>query len=320
MKGVAQHQGYRENGAQRIGDALTCDVGRRSMNRFVEADRASDAGRSQQAERSHDSTCLIGQDVAEHVFGEDDVELGGLEDERHGGRVHVHVRELDIGKISGDASDDFAPETRALQNIRLIDGEQMQAAGASKLKCDAGDGLDLRLTVAHGVERVARAARAINGAWLAEIQSAEQLAHDEDVGAFDDFFAQRRGGSQRRIKDCGPKICEGSEFLAEAQQSSFGAKFARIVIEGWTADCSEQYRLGGEASLNGRVRHGISELFEGHSPDLFFVEFEIVVKGGGHFFQNANGLGGNFRTNSVAGEGSDTELHGLSFVSERIKG
>src|SRR4029077_13180561 len=120
------------------------------MNGFVEADRASDAGRCEQAERSHDSTGLIGEDVAEHVFGKDYVELGGLEDERHGGRVHVHVRELDIGKIAGDASDHFAPETRALQNIRLVDGEQTPSAGAGEFKCDAGDALDLRFTVTHG--------------------------------------------------------------------------------------------------------------------------------------------------------------------------
>src|SRR5216684_2992648 len=201
------------------------------MDRFVEADRASDAGRSEQAERSHDATRLVGEDVTEHVFGEDDVELGGLEDERHGGRVHIHVGELDIGEIAGDTSDDFAPETRALQNIRLVDGEQSPAAGACKLKCDAGDALDLRLTVAHGVERVARAVRAVvlgnYGAWLAEIQSAKQFAHDEDVGSFNDFLAQRRTGSQHRIKDSGTKIGESSEFLAETQQSSFGAKFAR---------------------------------------------------------------------------------------------
>src|SRR4029077_5069245 len=122
------------------------------MNGFVEADRASDAGRCEQAERSHDSTGLIGEDVAEHVFGKDYVELGGLEDERHGGRVHVHVRQLDIGEIAGDTSDDFAPETRALQNIRLVDGEQTPAAGSSELKCNAGDALNLRLAVAHGVE------------------------------------------------------------------------------------------------------------------------------------------------------------------------
>src|SRR6266436_7058996 len=148
------------------------------MNGFVETDRASDAGGSEQAERSHDSAGLIGEDVAEHVFGEDDVELGGLENERHSGRVHVHVGKLDIGKINGDASDDFAPETRALQNIRLVDREQSAAAGAREFKCDAGDALDLRLTVAHGVERVARAGSALDGARLAEIQSAKQFAHD----------------------------------------------------------------------------------------------------------------------------------------------
>src|SRR5260221_2015940 len=213
------------------------------MDGFVEPDRASDAGRREQAERSNYSACLVGQDVAEHVFGEDDVEIGGLDDERHGGRVHVDVSELDLGKIAGGASDDLAPETRALQNIRLVDGEQTPAAGAREFKCDAGDALDLRLTVAHGVERVTRARSALDGARLAEIQSTEQFAHDEDVGSLDDFFAQRRDGSERRIKDYGPKIGEGSEFLAEAQQSSFGAKFARVVIEGWTAYCSEQYCL-----------------------------------------------------------------------------
>src|SRR6266853_1047777 len=201
------------------------------MNGFVEADRTADAGRSEQAERSHDSAGLIGKDVAEHVFGEDHVELGGLDDQRHGGRVYVHVGELYIGKIAGDASDDFSPETRALQNIRLVDGEQTPAAGSREFKCNAGDALDLRLTVVHGVERAARAVRAIDGARLAEIQSAKQFADDEDVGSFDDFLAQRRAGSEHRIKDSGTEIGESSELLAEAQQSSFGPKFARIVIE-----------------------------------------------------------------------------------------
>ncbi len=154
---VAQHQGDRENCAQRIGDALARNVGRRSVNRFVEADRTSDAGRGQQAQRSYDSARLIRQNIAEHIFGEDDVELGGLEYERHGRRIHVHVRELNIGKIAADASHNFAPETRALQNIRLVDGKHAPPAAARKLKGDAGDALDLWLAVAHGIDRLARA-------------------------------------------------------------------------------------------------------------------------------------------------------------------
>src|SRR5208282_3171755 len=279
------------------------------MDGFVETDRASDAGGCQQAERSPDAANLIRQDVAEHVFSEDDVELGGLEDERHGGRVNVHVGELDLGKLAGDASDDFAPQPRALQNIRLVDGEQSPAAGSRELKGNAGDALDLRLTVAHAVERLPRAGFACDGARLAEIQSAEQFAHDENVGAFHDFFAQRRAGSERRIKDRGTEIGERPEFLAQAQQSSFGAKLARIVIEGRTADGSEQYGLGGEAGLKGGVRQGIAELCQGYAADFLFVEFEIVAKAGGHFFQNTNGLGYDFRADPVTGEGSDTQLH-----------
>src|SRR5208282_1054095 len=103
----------------------------------------------------------------------------------------------------------------------------------------------LRLRVAHGIDRMALAGGAFtfNRARLPEIQSAKQFAHDENVGPFDDFFAQRRAGSQARIKDRGTEVGESSEFLAEAQQSSFGAKFTRIVIEGWAADGSEQHRL-----------------------------------------------------------------------------
>src|ERR1035438_10189186 len=194
------------------------------MHRFIKTDASSDASRREQSERSHDSAGLVGQDVAEHVLGEDDVEFGGLEDERHGGRVHIHVRKLDIGKIAGDASYDFTPKPRALQNIRLIDREQALAAGLSELKGDAGNALDLRFAIAHGVDRLACAGSAFDGARLAEIQSAEQFAHDEDVGSLDDFLAQWRTGSKRGIKSGRTEIGESPELLSQAQESSFGTR------------------------------------------------------------------------------------------------
>ncbi len=166
-------------------------------------------------------------------------ELGGLEDQRHGGGVHVLVRKLDIGEIAPDASNNFAPKTRAFQHIRLVDGEQASAASSGEFEGNAGDALNLRFAVAHGVERLARASSAFDGAGLAKVQSAEQFSHYENVGSFDDFFPQRRAGGQRRIKDGGTEIGERSKFLAEPQQSGFGAQFARIAIEGGTADRPE---------------------------------------------------------------------------------
>jgi len=74
------------------------------MNRFIQADRPpmlpTQAGRA-----IHDSARLIRQNIAEHIFRENDVELGGLQNERHGRRVHVLVRKVNIGKIAADASD-----------------------------------------------------------------------------------------------------------------------------------------------------------------------------------------------------------------------
>src|SRR5208282_349670 len=153
------------------------------------------------------------------------------------------VGELDIGKLASHASYHLAPKTRALQNIRFVNREQAPAPGASEFKCDAGDTLDFRLAVAHCVDRMARAGSALNRSRLAEIKSAKQFAHDQNIGSLDDLLAQRRAGRQRRMKDRGTQIRERSQLLAQAQQSSFGANFTRIVIVGWAADRAEQHRL-----------------------------------------------------------------------------
>ena len=52
------------------------------------------------AQRSGDLAGQVGQDVAEHVLGDDDVELVGVADQVHGHRVDVEVVELDVGVLA----------------------------------------------------------------------------------------------------------------------------------------------------------------------------------------------------------------------------
>ena len=73
--GVAQDHGGGEDGAERVGLAGAGDVGRGAMDGLVEVDRAADGGRGQHAERAGDDAGLVGEDVAEEVLGEDDVEV-----------------------------------------------------------------------------------------------------------------------------------------------------------------------------------------------------------------------------------------------------
>src|SRR5271168_4588282 len=120
---------------------------------------------------------------------------------------------LNVGKIAPDAGHDFPPQTRALQYVRLLDRKHPPPAGPRQFKCDAGDALDFTLAITHGVHRLALAGFSADGAWLTEIQSAKQFAHDQDVRPSNDFLAQRRAPSQRRIKNSRTKIGECAKLL-----------------------------------------------------------------------------------------------------------
>ena len=72
---MAQHQLDREQHRERVCDALPRDVGRRAVARLVERRPVAQRRRGEHAERPGEHRGLVGEDVAEHVLGQDDVEL-----------------------------------------------------------------------------------------------------------------------------------------------------------------------------------------------------------------------------------------------------
>ncbi len=69
------------------------------MDGLVEVDRAADGGRRQHAERAGDDAGLVGEDVAEEVLGEDDVEVARDVHEVHRHGVDELVLEGDVGVV-----------------------------------------------------------------------------------------------------------------------------------------------------------------------------------------------------------------------------
>ena len=69
-----------------------------------------EAGRRKQADRARNHRCLVGEDVAEHVLGQQDVELRGTRDQLHGGVVDERVLEAHAGVVGRDALDRLAPQ------------------------------------------------------------------------------------------------------------------------------------------------------------------------------------------------------------------
>src|SRR6202030_2291651 len=100
----------------------------------------------------------------------------------------------------------------------------------------ARDPLDFRLAVTHGVDRNPRARWSVNRPRLAKISTAQEFAHDHNVGAAHNLAPQRRSVLERRKEDRRTQIGIRAQLAPYTQQSSLRTQVAGIVIEGRTSD------------------------------------------------------------------------------------
>ena len=177
-----------EDCAERIGEALAGDVGRGAVDRLIQIDLAADGGRGQHAERAGDDGGLVGENVAEEIFGEHDIVVARLVHQVHGHGVDVLVLDGDVGELGGDLVHRGAPELRDFKHVGLVDAGEFFAALLRELEGDAGHAGHFIAGVAHGVPGFACGLVPLAG--LAEVEAAEQLADEENVGAVDDLGTQ----------------------------------------------------------------------------------------------------------------------------------
>ena len=169
-----------------------CPAPSRGRARTGRAFALAQAGAGQHPERAGDDRRLVAEDVAEHVLGEDHVEVARRGDELHRGRVDERVLELDVRELLGvHAVDDLAPEPARLQDVGLVDARDL-AIARPRTRCARSARSPRPLYSQRSVARVGGAGL------LAEVDAAGQLAHDEQVGALDDLAAQRAGVEERR--------------------------------------------------------------------------------------------------------------------------
>src|ERR1051326_6869103 len=97
--------------------------------------------------------------------------------------------------ILRDARNCLRPKLWRFEPRRFINRRPFTATLARSFKCNTRDALDLFDRVAHRVTRDGRAVCRVDAARLAEVQTTEQLAHDEYVSAVRDF--RTHGGTSR---------------------------------------------------------------------------------------------------------------------------
>ena len=156
---LEQHRG-REDRGERIRDVPAGDVGRRAVNRLVEADPArAETGRRQHPHRSGDLRRLVREDVAEEILGDDHVEARRIAHQQHRARIDELVGERHVGEFAGDLVDHRHPELRRLEHVRLVHVRHVLASPLRRLERDARDARDLVFVVHHRVVGRATAVR-----------------------------------------------------------------------------------------------------------------------------------------------------------------
>ena len=102
---------------------------------------------------SRPESAHIAQDIAERVFGQHHVELRGLQHHLHGGVVHQHVIELDVGILLGDVRSPLCARTARFRARWICRRwSDLLAAIARQLERRVRHALDLGARVGHGVE------------------------------------------------------------------------------------------------------------------------------------------------------------------------
>src|SRR3954470_4761189 len=93
---VFEHHAGREHERRRICDPLPGNVRCRTVHGLEDRPAMTDVGAGREAEAADEPRDLVGEDVAEEVRRDDDVEPLRMEHEVHRRRIDDHLLELDV--------------------------------------------------------------------------------------------------------------------------------------------------------------------------------------------------------------------------------
>ncbi len=99
---------------------------------------------------------------------------------------------------------------------------------------------------------------AIPPARRAEVEAAEKLADEEDVGASGDLCFQRRVFAELGVGDGRAQVGEAAQGLADGEQAGLGALVRRERVELVVAHGAEKNGVGLKAQVDGGLRAAVS--------------------------------------------------------------
>ena len=224
------------------------------------------------------------------------------------------MAEFDFRVVLGDFLDDRAPQLTGRQHIRLVHRAELLVAHHGHVEADLGDAADLALAVRQRVVRHALTVlQYLALARLSEVDTAGQLAHDQDIQPGNDFRLERRGIGQLRIEQRRAQIAEQPQLGADLQQAALGTNGRIDGVPLRSADGAQQDGVSGTSTLQGLIGQRHAVLVDSRTTELVVAQLEAQLKLVIGQLQHLDRLGHDFRANTIARENQNLFGH-FSFL------
>ena len=240
------------------------------MDRFIEAGLIADRGRGEHADRTGEDSSFIREDVAEEISRDDDVEEGRMDGELLRAVVDIHMVELNIRIVLVmDLDDGASPEAGGRKDIGFVDTCQVTMTLAGRFHGETGDAVDFRHRVVFQIPGSFCAVMDLGFTAVAEVNAANELTDDHDVGAFGNFRFQRRILDHGVLDLHGTEVYIKAKRFSQAENGFFRTERRLQVIPLIAADSAEEDGVCLLAGINGILRQRFTEFVVGCAACIF---------------------------------------------------
>ena len=274
----------------------------------------AERGGGQHANGTGDHRRFVGQDVAENVARHDDVELRGILDQLLRGVVHQHVDQFHVGVVLRHFVHRLSPQAGGVEHVRLVDGSDLLSPAARHFKGDLSDARHFLHGVLLGVPGVFAHFRVNAAAPLAEVDAADEFAHDDEVHApVRDVLAQGGSARQGGEEAGGAHVGVEPHRLADAQKSRLGTFVAGQRVDERVvhlrAHRAEQHGVGGEALFHRLRGQRFARFPNGASAHQAVLELKFMAVQRSDLLHRFHGGIGDLGADAVACQYNDMFLH-----------
>ena len=276
--------------------------------------RGVEVARRAQADATGHGPGLVGEDVAEQVVGDDDVEARGVGDHVDGGGVDVAVVDGHIRVLLPHLVDDAAPHVAGVdQHVVLVDQGEVLLARGGGLEGVANDALDS----VGGVDAdlggdLVRCSHA-HGAAVAAVQALGSLAHDDEV----DVAGVGQGAGHALVVLRGAQVHVVVEGEAQLEEE---AALENAGGHGGIADRAEEDDVVALDGLEVLVGQGVAGRVPALSPQIEVGRGVVDASVSQHAVENLEAFGDDFLADAVAGDYCNVQCHASIFPRPRAPG